>query len=99
MALHASGERRSGRAVESGARRLVEEIVGAVYLRLKTGAGLAVKERTYPRMPVMTQCDLAAKPTIGLEPPFVQVPALFLFQQGRVHRRQRKAGRKTVPAK
>jgi len=95
MALHASGERRSGRAVESGARRLVEEIVGAVYLRLKTGAGLAVKER----MPVMTQCDLAAKPTIGLEPPFVQVPALFLFQQGRVHRRQRKAGRKTVPAK
>ena len=38
VALDASDERRQGRTIESGARRLAEEIVGTFYLRLETGA-------------------------------------------------------------
>ena len=39
MALHASDERRPGRTIESGTRRLAEEIAGAIYVRLETGPG------------------------------------------------------------
>lgn len=39
MALDASDEHRQGRTIESRARRLAEEIAGAVHVRLETGAG------------------------------------------------------------
>lgn len=41
MALHPSDEQRQGQTVESGAGCPAEEIAGAVYLRLETGAGVA----------------------------------------------------------
>lgn len=40
MALHPSDEQRQGQTVESGAGCPAEEIAGAVYLRLETGAGV-----------------------------------------------------------
>src|SRR6266850_8598911 len=39
MALYASDEHRPGRPIESRARRIAEEISGAIYVRLETGAG------------------------------------------------------------
>ena len=44
MALDASDERRLGRLIESAIRRLVEEIVGAIYVRLEIGAGRSTHE-------------------------------------------------------
>ncbi len=38
MAFDSSDEHRQGRAIESGARRLAEDIAGTVYVRLETGA-------------------------------------------------------------
>ena len=40
MAFDTSNEYCQGRAIESGARRLAEDIAGAVYIRVETGAGL-----------------------------------------------------------
>ena len=39
MALYASDEHSPGRTIESGTRRLAEEVAGAIYVRLETGAG------------------------------------------------------------
>ena len=40
MSMMNSVDFRQGRTIESGARRLAEEIAGTVYLRLETGAGV-----------------------------------------------------------